>query len=138
MQLSLSKKLINSLQWKARQLIRYREVNFSLFATLLSLREIFSNEIRSRNKDYYREKLKKYYLDAYNIKIPVELDPIHLEEVLVDKVYSKFTEFRANPGEVIIDIGAQYGDFAILCAKVWKAEKVYNHFARISSEFRKF
>lgn len=125
MQYTYSRKLINSLLWKAKQLMRYREVNYSLFESLLSLKEIFSDEIRSQNKEHYREKLKQYYLEKYNIKIPVELDPIYLEEVLVDKVYSKFLEFRAKPGEVVIDIGAQYGDFAILCAKIWKAERIY-------------
>ena len=45
-------------------------------------------------------------------------------EIFRDNIYSIYEDFIPKPGQTVIDIGAQYGDYAILCSKIYKA-KVY-------------
>jgi len=56
-----------------------------------------------------------------------------ISEVLYDKIYSKYKDFIPQKDDVVIDVGAQYGDYALLCAKVYGA-KVYT-FEPLLSDF---
>ncbi len=40
-------------------------------------------------------------------------------EVIHKKIYSQFPDFIPNKDDVVVDIGAQYGDYSILCEKVY-------------------
>ena len=45
-------------------------------------------------------------------------------EIFRDNIYSIYEDFIPKPKQTVIDVGAQYGDYAILCSKIYKA-KVY-------------
>ena len=60
-------------------------------------------------------------LSDYELKFTEKSD---VNEVFCDKIYQIYKEFIPKKEQVVADIGAQYGDYAILCSKVYKA-KVY-------------
>ena len=49
-----------------------------------------------------------------------------LQEVLFSDVYSNFDDFIPWKGSTVLDIGAQFGDYALLCSKKFGAGKVYS------------
>ena len=66
--------------------------------------------------------LGRYYAkEKYGLKFTENND---VSEVFIDDIYSIYEDFIPKPGQTVIDIGAQYGDYAILCSKIYKA-KVY-------------
>ena len=68
------------------------------------------------------KKRGRYYAkQRYNLEFTENSD---VNEVFVDNIYSIYSDFIPKEGQVVVDIGAQYGDYAILCSKVYKA-KVY-------------
>ena len=58
----------------------------------------------------------------YFIKTGIFL-PYHSE--MLDRIYEQFPEFLPNSNDVVYDIGAQYGDYSIICSKIYGVEKVY-------------
>ena len=64
----------------------------------------------------------RYYAkEKYGLEFSENSD---VSEVFIDDIYSVYEDFIPKPKETVIDIGAQYGDYAILCSKIYKA-KVY-------------
>ncbi len=69
-----------------------------------------------------RINLGRYYAkEKYGLKFT---ENSFFSEVIVDNIYSSYGDFIPKPKQTVIDIGAQYGDYAILCSKIYKA-KVY-------------
>ena len=46
----------------------------------------------------------------------------HVEEVIIEGIYSVYREFIPSEGEVVADVGAEFGDYALLCRKFYGAE----------------
>ena len=66
--------------------------------------------------------LGRYYAkEKYDLKFSENSNVL---EIFRDNIYSIYDDFIPKPGQTVIDIGAQYGDYAILCSKIYKA-KVY-------------
>ena len=108
---------LEAVRWKLRQ---KRELHLSIF-DLIS--ERFDSSLREKNSNDYFVNLPKTLLEKeYNLNIPVGILPRSLKEVLIDHVYERLPEFIPGPGDVVIDVGAQYGDYAYLCAKKFGAE----------------
>ena len=64
----------------------------------------------------------RYYAkEKYGLKFTENSDVL---EIFRDNIYSIYEDFIPKPKQTVIDIGAQYGDYAILCSKIYKA-KVY-------------
>ena len=64
----------------------------------------------------------RYYAkEKYGLKFTENSDVL---EIFRDNIYSIYEDFIPRPKQIVIDIGAQYGDYAILCSKIYKA-KVY-------------
>ena len=83
---------------------------------------IFKGEERIKAGKGIAKKRGRYYAkQRYNLEFTENSD---VNEVFVDNIYSIYQDFIPKEGQVVIDIGAQYGDYAILCSKVYKA-KVY-------------
>ncbi len=76
----------------------------------------------TRNRTgFYRRMAAKIAFSKYNIKFP---DKSRVEEVFLDKEYTMYKDFLPNTKDIVIDIGAQFGDYAILCAAYYKAKVV--------------
>ena len=44
---------------------------------------------------------------------------------MLDKIYEPYPEFLPTENDVVYDIGAQYGDYALICYKKYHVKKVY-------------
>jgi FkbM family methyltransferase len=62
--------------------------------------------------------------NKYRIVYSEDTPPEFLQETYVRQIYTRFPEFVAGPGDVVLDVGAQFGDFALLCAKGLGAKRV--------------
>ena len=83
---------------------------------------IFKREERIKAGKRILKKRGRYYAkQRYNLEFT---ENSNVNEVFVDNIYSIYSDFIPKEGQVVVDIGAQYGDYAILCSKVYKA-KVY-------------
>ncbi|MDG6999402.1 MAG: FkbM family methyltransferase [Nitrososphaerota archaeon] len=109
--------LLRAVRWKLEQ---KRELSLSVF-DLIS--ERFNSKLREKNRnDYFFNLPMQLLKDKYDLKIPDGITPRSLKEVLIDRVYEQLDDFIPKPGEVVVDIGAQFGDYAFLCAKMFGAE----------------
>ena len=62
-------------------------------------------------------------VSKYGIKLPDKFPQAYLNEVFADEVYS-VEGFVPDSQSSILDIGAQYGDYSILCSKKYGVKKV--------------
>ena len=94
--------------------------------TGISLKELLAYDtillFKREERKKARKKLSKCYVkQRYNLEFS---ENSGVGEVLVDDIYSSYSDFIPKENQTVIDVGAQYGDYAILCSKVYKA-KVY-------------
>lgn len=83
---------------------------------------LFKREERIKAGKRILKKRGRYYAkQRYNLEFTENSD---VDEIFTDNIYSIYSDFIPKEGQVVVDIGAQYGDYAILCSKVYKA-KVY-------------
>ena len=84
----------------------------------------------SRNHDFkmwnetWNKLPKKHVFDDYGILFSNDTPGESLKEVFFEKIYTKFPGFTPKPEDVVFDVGSQYGDYALLCAKRYKSLKV--------------
>ncbi|MGC8699169.1 MAG: FkbM family methyltransferase, partial [Candidatus Acidifodinimicrobium sp.] len=48
-----------------------------------------------------------------------------VEEIILDKVYTSYQDFIPTKSDIVVDVGAQYGDYAVLCAGYYKVKRVH-------------
>ena len=83
---------------------------------------LLKKEERKKLGRKFRINLGRYYAkEKYGLEFSKNSDVL---EIFKDNIYSIYEDFIPKPGQTVIDIGAQYGDYAILCSKFYKA-KVY-------------
>ncbi|MDH2904868.1 MAG: FkbM family methyltransferase, partial [Methanomassiliicoccales archaeon] len=105
------------MRWKIKE---KRELNLSLFDLIL---ERFDSNLKETNTNDFLYNLPKRLLkEEYNLNIPEGLTPQSLKEVLIDHVYERLPDFIPRHGQTVIDVGAQFGDYAYLCAMKFGAE----------------
>lgn len=78
---------------------------------------------RQKHLQEYWAKLVKN-ARATGISIPEAVRPIDLFEIFTDHLYTQFKDFLPSPGDVVIDVGAQYGDYSILCSTVYGVSQI--------------
>ncbi|MHB8396228.1 MAG: FkbM family methyltransferase [Thermoplasmataceae archaeon] len=84
----------------------------------------FQKSQRQRHFQEYCSKLVDN-ARATGIVIPEVIRPVDLFEVFTDHLYTQFEDFLPSSGDVIIDVGAQYGDYSILCSTVYRVSQVF-------------
>ena len=109
--------LVRAVRWKIKE---KRELNLSVFDLIL---ERFDSNLRESNfNDFFSNLPKQLLKERFDLNIPEGMVPRSLKEVLIDRIYERLPAFIPKPGEIVIDIGAQFGDYAYLCAKKFGAE----------------
>jgi FkbM family methyltransferase len=86
---------------------------------------------KKRLEEFYYKPARYIAYRDYGLKFPGSYPIV---EMFVEKIYTQYNDFIPKPGDIIVDVGAQYGDYAILCAKYYKA-KVFA-FEPLKSNFR--
>ncbi|MBE5730089.1 FkbM family methyltransferase [Candidatus Parvarchaeota archaeon] len=56
-------------------------------------------------------------------------------EVFLQRIYTSYRDFIPTKNDIVVDVGAQYGDYAVLCAGYYKVNKVYC-FEPLKSNFK--
>ncbi len=46
-------------------------------------------------------------------------------EIFLDKIYTSYKDFIPTKDDTVVDVGAQYGDYAVLCAGYYKVKRVH-------------
>lgn len=115
----------NGIKWKINIYSYYRKVGLSKNVILTALAEIVKPVDRKTNLLKYKDLLRKHLFNTYQLMIPDDVDPIFFQEVLLKRIYSQFNDFIPEKGDIVLDVGAQCGDFSFLCSKVYNAGKVY-------------
>ena len=84
---------------------------------------------RQKRKQIIKSILRSYLsllriaaLKEYSLKFSSKSQ---IEEVLADKIYTLYQDFIPSQNDIVVDVGAQYGDYAVLCAGYYKVKKVY-------------
>ena len=91
--------------------------------------KLVNNE--KRLEKFYYEPARYIAYRDYGLKFPGKYPIV---EIFIERIYTKFKEFTPKSGEIVVDIGAQYGDYAILCRKYYQA-KVFT-FEPLRSNFK--
>ncbi len=117
-------KIIDWLSWKFQLYNSYAKEGFKNVTIRFLLSELIDKERRKKN--YYN--YKRHHLDVFREKIGLDLaDGTSISsftETFLDGNYSLFDDFPPKMGKTVIDIGAQHGDYTLLCSKVYSCKKV--------------
>lgn len=103
----------------------------------LSIKELLVYDTIMRFKPKERELMGKkiyFFLDKEKLEEGLRCakekyglrftDLSAVTEVFLDGIYSVYEDFIPGKGQTVIDVGAQYGDYTILCNKIY-GSKVY-------------
>lgn len=116
--------MIEWLAWKFQLYNSYTEKNFRNVNIKFLFKELVNGE--QRKKNYYE--YKKMLLEVFGKKIGLTLSEgtsiSSFSETFLDRNYSLFEDFLPRKGETVIDVGAQHGDYALLCSKIYHCKKV--------------
>ena len=102
-------------------------LGYSPFKTLLYE---FIPKKRAQMREEEKHEAVNIAFKKYSLKF---LENSDVREVFNDKIYTTHEEFIPHKNDIVIDVGAQFGDYAILCAKyynakVWSFEPLKDNF----------
>ena len=80
------------------------------------------NSIKSIYWDYERRLKTNNECKRLGLQFTSKSD---VNEVIYKKIYTQFFDFLPDKDSVIIDVGSQYGDYSILCEKIYNAKEIY-------------
>lgn len=70
------------------------------------------------------EEARRRAYEDFGILFSAHTSSVILCEVFLDRIYTRFEKAVPALKGVVVDVGAQFGDFALLCAKGLRAKKV--------------
>ena len=108
------------LYFKLNELSYFRKNNRSTLS-------FFMNQLkRDKRVSLYDAWEKRGVIEASSLKIniPTSMPPGAINEVIGDRVY-EIEDFVPGSDSTVIDIGAQFGDFSVMCSKVYGAREIH-------------
>ena len=118
-------RILKWLSWKFQLYYSYGKEGFRDVNISFMLNELVNRECRKQNYLSY----KRHLLDNFGEKIGFALADgtsiFTFTETFLDRNYTLFDDFLPKKGGTVIDIGAQHGDYSLLCAKIYHCKKVY-------------
>ena len=129
------KSVLGRIRWKLRRyrlIHKYRSYPISKLIFYDTLGRVFYKQSASYKKKRkqianciyrsLRSFSKIVAIKDYSLKFS---NKSQIEEVLLERVYTSYRDFIPTQEDTVVDVGAQYGDYAILCAGYYKVKKVY-------------
>ena len=113
--------MLRGIRWKITSMRRYRKAGMNMGPGF------WIHELRKAHREKHFQEYSTKLLDnarATGIVIPEAIRPVDLFEIFTDHLYTQFEDFLPSSGDVIIDVGAQYGDYSILCSAVYGVSQV--------------
>ena len=78
----------------------------------------FKHSKRIEELAFIKDKYREIAYKKYGLKFSEQCD---VGEVFFENIYTQYTDFIPSNKDLVIDVGAQYGDYAILCSKFYGA-----------------
>ncbi len=117
--------IVASMAWKVKQLGAYYSYGFPKLTFSLVLKELFNKQERIRNYSFFKSSFVDVYVrEKYGIALEPDTPFGTIEEVFGEGIYLEYQDFVPQPESTILDVGAQGGDFSLLCSVYLKCKKV--------------
>ena len=117
-------KILGDILWKWNYLKCLPDVVGESFELRDYLLDFVSRKEKTRHFELWSKYPKVAAMKRFGLIFPDGTPPEPLKEVMVEGMYFGFPDFIPNPNETIVDIGAQFGDYAILCSKLLSVKKI--------------
>jgi FkbM family methyltransferase len=118
--------ILERIKWKVRMyklIYKYHSYPLSKLIFHDTFGRVFYKEKRKRIANYIDGNTPRIMaLKDYGLKFS---NNSQVGEVFLDKIYTLYRDFIPTQDDIVVDAGAQYGDYAILCAEYYKVKKVY-------------
>lgn len=119
--------IIKVAKWKLRSYGEYKASGYINVNLPFILKDLFSKNSRKDNYKYHEKMMRKRIVeDPYGLFFSENTPSGSLREVFEERIYSQFDDFTPKAGSTIVDVGAQYGDFALLCSKIYNVARVFS------------
>lgn len=116
---------VSTLRWKMNQVNMYRSYGFFEYGLIDILQETLSKKKRSENrKRFIKKYLEKMIFEQYGIQFDEATPFATLREMFEEGIYLKFDEFIPGKDETVLDVGAQGGDYSLLCSNYHGCNRV--------------
>ncbi len=117
--------ILPSMAWKLKQLHAYHSYGFPKLTFGMVLKELFDKQERFRNYSLFKSSFAEVFVrDKYGINLVQDTPFGTIEEVFGEGIYLEYPDFIPQPGSTVLDVGAQGGDFSLLCSVYLKCKKV--------------
>lgn len=123
------------LSWKTNYLFTLKTIKGSKSIFVEFARELANKDLKKANYQLWDLHPKSVAKDKYGISFSQSTPGQALREVVVDNMYFKIPRFVPKSGDVVVDVGSQYGDFALLSAVYYGVSKIYS-FEPLEDVFR--
>lgn len=111
-------------RWKMnyfRDMKEFKENGYSLPDLLF---ELLSKERKKRNFDFWEKIPRNIAKTKYGIDFHKDTPDCAMREIFFNGIYVSYEDFLPDENSVVVDVGAQYGDYSLMCGKYFKAREV--------------
>ncbi len=126
------------LLWKYNTLKIYKQEGYFRITPKFLLKEIMVKNFRMENYRLFLLKKRAFLFDKtkheFGINFNENTSFIALNEVFHERIYDSIPEFVPCKEDTIVDIGAQGGDYTLLCAVYYGVKQVHS-FEPLSANF---
>lgn len=121
-------KAVSKVLWKLNKIWELRRISSDYANPINIISELlFSHRKREslqKLTEFWDSFPKRYSIEKHGISFSENTPGKSLVEVMVEEIYTSIPDFNPMPGYHIVDVGAQYGDYALLCALKYRVSKV--------------
>lgn len=122
--ISKTGKILASLKDRFVLFLSHKDVKIIIVLPILGIERLKQDHIiycdSSRLISYLARRVERDYGVLFHPKTRF----IAVKEIYIDREYTKFVEFLPQRNETIVDVGAETGDYTILCSKFYNASRV--------------
>ncbi|MCL4326488.1 MAG: FkbM family methyltransferase [Candidatus Thermoplasmatota archaeon] len=116
---------MDKVKWKIKLYKNYKKNPYIDYNFKYLIKDLLYPSIRKENYKNYLNSMHGVAKNLYHIDFSVNTPSGTLEEVFIERIYTEHSDFLPEKKDVIIDAGAQYGDYTLLCSKYFSVKKIY-------------
>lgn len=116
-------KVYNDLLWKWNFIRDMRQIKDS-FTLRSMIMDLIRKDEKLNNLEFWRSFPKKMAEMQFGIRFPESVPSSELKEVIMDGMYFNFKDFLPTKHDTVLDVGAQFGDYSLMCSLVFGAKRV--------------
>ena len=114
-----------AIKWKLNMYHGFRHNDFYNFNFGFMFKDLLFPDSRKRNYLLWENAPKEIARQRYGIMFTNDTPLSGLREVYFGQIYSRFPEFIPSAEDIVLDAGAQFGDYALLCSKAYGVTMVH-------------